>query len=61
MNCRITDRLLTMTGVLLLLQYRFQYFSCKLFWGDLGVELPAEQGGLNQPDAIFKPLIFISK
>jgi len=29
--------------------------------GDLGVELPAEQGGLNQPDAIFKPLIFISK
>jgi pyruvate kinase len=28
---------------------------------DLGVELPAEQGGLNQPDAIFKPLIFISK
>ena len=21
-----------MTGVLLLLQYRFQYFSCKLFW-----------------------------
>jgi pyruvate kinase len=29
--------------------------------GDLGVELPAEQGGLNQLDAIFKPLIFISK
>jgi pyruvate kinase len=29
--------------------------------GDLGVELPVEQGGLNQPDAIFKPLIFISK
>ena len=29
--------------------------------GDLGVELPAEQGGLNQPDAIFKPFIFISK
>ena len=29
--------------------------------GDLVVELPAEQGGLNQPDAIFKPLIFISK
>jgi pyruvate kinase len=29
--------------------------------GDLGVELPAEQGGLNQPDAIFKPLIFINK
>ena len=29
--------------------------------GDLGVELPAEQGGVNQPDAIFKPLIFISK
>jgi pyruvate kinase len=28
---------------------------------DLVVELPAEQGGLNQPDAIFKPLIFISK
>jgi pyruvate kinase len=28
---------------------------------DLGVELPAEQGGLNQPDAIFKPLSFISK
>ena len=28
---------------------------------DLGVELPAEQCGLNQPDAIFKPLIFISK
>jgi pyruvate kinase len=29
--------------------------------GDLGEGLPAEQGGLNQPDAIFKPLIFISK
>lgn len=29
--------------------------------GDLGVDLPAEQGWLNQPDAIFKPLIFISK
>jgi len=29
--------------------------------GDLGVELPAEQGGLNQLDAIFKPLILISK
>ena len=29
--------------------------------GDLGVELPAEQGGVNQSDAIFKPLIFISK
>ena len=28
---------------------------------DLVAELPAEQGGLNQPDAIFKPLIFISK
>ena len=28
---------------------------------DLVVELPAGQGGLNQPDAIFKPLIFISK
>jgi pyruvate kinase len=29
--------------------------------GDLGVELPAEQSGVNQSDAIFKPLIFINK
>ena len=28
---------------------------------DLGEVLPDEQGELSQPDAIFKPLIFISK